>query len=329
MRRGVFLLALPALLVALGVRAADSPPGVALRVQSSLTRATVGDRLQVRVEVIHPPGVVFGEPVPVPGEGDSLILEPVKAPPSKQQEKSEVFYFQAQAFETGTVKIPAFRLDWKRTGGDAGTATSEPIPVEIVSVLKGPQDQPADLKPPVELAPPPFPWLWMAASGALVLAVAAGLYLWHRRKRPTAERPPVPAVPALPPHELAFLELERLLASSLLREGKIKEFHVELAEILKRYLAGRFEIETLERTSEEVLRDLKRGRVGSEPMAVAREFFVATDLVKFAKDRPGEDEIRRSVDRAYRLVDLTKLVPGPPRVEAGATSSPVSVESAG
>src|SRR5439155_1653039 len=82
---------LPALLVALGVRAADSPPGVALRVQSSLTRATVGDRLQVRVEVIHPPGVVFGEPVPVPGEGDSLILEPVKAPPSTQQEKSEVF----------------------------------------------------------------------------------------------------------------------------------------------------------------------------------------------------------------------------------------------
>jgi hypothetical protein len=106
---------------------------------------------------------------------------------------------------------------------------------------------------------------------------------------------------------VAYKELERLLASGLLREGKLKEFHVELAEIIKRYLAGRFQIETLERTSEEVLDEMKKARVGTAATGLVREFLSETDLVKFAKYLPREDEVRASVDKAYRLVDQTKL----------------------
>jgi hypothetical protein len=123
--------------------------------------------------------------------------------------------------------------------------------------------------------------------------------------------------------------MERLLASSLLREGKIKEFHVELAEIVKRYLAARFGFDAMERTSWEVLEDLKEVRVGSEPQAVAREFLGGTDLVKFARHRPVEDEIRRSVDRAYRLVDLTKVVTPPPEAPAAAAPTTAVAGSAG
>ena len=315
-------------LLAAGRALAQESGEVKLQVTSSAGRATVGDRLLIRVEVSSPPGMTFNPPVPVPGEGPTLSLEPVKPPASNGEAPKNVFYFQAQAFETGTQMIPALSVEWKKAEGSGGTATSQPIPVEIVSVLKGSQETPADLKPPAEIAPPPFPWRW-AILGAGLLALAIALAVWLRRRRKTEEAAPAPVVPALPPHEQAYREMERLLAGPLLREGKIKEFHVELAEIVKRYLAARFNIDALERTSTEVLEDLKRAHVGSEPLAVAREFFVQTDLVKFAKYFPAKDEIRRSVDRAYRLVDLTKLVATPESVQDEAAPATLVAGSAG
>jgi hypothetical protein len=78
-----------------------------------------------------------------------------------------------------------------------------------------------------------------------------------------------------------------------------------------------------------VFEDLKGVQLGSEPLAVAREFFGHTDLVKFAKHLPVEDEIRRSVDRAYRLVDLTKLIPVPESSQGEAAPAALAAGSAG
>jgi hypothetical protein len=323
-------LALGALLGLLGAGwvLAEGAGEVQLRVVPGTNSATVGDRLLIRVEVLAPAGTRFNPPVPMAGEDPSLTLEPVKPPAADGDPPKNIFYFQAQAFETGSQKIPALSVEWKKAGGVSGTARSQPIPVEIISVLKGPQDTPADLKPPAEIPGPPFPWLW-AGLGAGLLALAVALGVWLRRRRKPVAALPAPVVPALPAHEQAYREMERLLASSLLREGKVKEFHVELAEIVKRYLAARFTIVTLERTSTEVLEDLQRVRVGPEPLAVAREFFIETDLVKFAKHYPVEDEIRRSVDRAYRLVDLTKLVAAPEAAEDEAAPATLVAGSAG
>jgi hypothetical protein len=300
---------------------------VKLKVIPSASRATVGDRLLIRVEVQLPAGVSITPPIPIPGEGSFLSLDPVKAPASDSQPAPNVFYFQGQAFETGTVQIPPLSVEWKKAD-ESGTATSQPIPVEIVSVLKGGQETPADLKPPAQIPPPPFPWRW-AILGAGLLALAIALAVWLRKRKKPAVALPVPVVPGLPAHEQAYREMERLLASPLLREGRIKEFHVELVEIVKRYLAARFHIDTLERTSTEVFEDLKGVQLGSEPLAVAREFFGHTDLVKFAKHLPVEDEIRRSVDRAYRLVDLTKLIPVPESSQGEAAPAALAAGSAG
>jgi len=326
--RRVFCIAVLCL-ATLPLRAAEDA-AAQIKVIPGTTRATVGDRILVRVEVIVPKGATFQPPAPVAGEKPSLSLEPDTAPPGGETPPAKnLFYFRAQAFETGTVQIPGLSVAWTPAGGQQEIVTSEPIPVEIVSVLKGSGQDPADLKPPAEIAGPPFPWLWAALGAAVLAAVIALLVYLKRRQRAPPELAALPAAPALPPHELAYREMERLLASALLREGKIKQFHVELSEIVKRYLAARFGIEAMERTSWEVLEDLKAVRVGSEPQAVAREFLGGTDLVKFARYRPVEDEIRRSVDRAYRLVDLTKVVAVPPAAPPGGEPTAAIAGSAG
>ncbi len=323
MRRRALLLLLPLLLPAIPpslLRAEEAAP-VLLEVAPDRTKATVGDRILVKITVTRPRDVTILTPSAVEGEGGNFLLEAAQAPPSgaagrKAEEPAggsvrQTFFFSAQAFETGTVSLPPFRVDWQGPGGKTGSVTSKPVPIEIVSVLKGPQEEPADLKPPAELPRPPFPWKTAGLILLLLALLAAAVALLRRRRRPAPALEPAPAGPAVPPHEMAYRELERLLASGLLRAGRIKEFHVELSEIVKRYLAGRFAIETLERTSEEVLEEMQRVRVGTVPQGLARDLLGETDLVKFAKYLPLEEEIRRTVDRAYRLVDQTKLIVQP------------------
>ena len=309
----------------------ESSQEVRVRVEVPVRRATVGDRLTIRVRVLHPPTIQIDPPVPVPEEDSKLVLETVARTGKEGEQDKDLYLFQGQAFETGSVRIPAFQVAWRHTSdpSKSGTAASEPVPVEIASVLQSPKDVPADLKPPAEIPAPPFPWAWAAVAAAGVATLIAGLIWWARRRKPVPAAEIAPPVPAVPPHEWAYQELQRLLAGPLLRAGKIKEFHVELAEIAKRYLTLRFGFETLERTSEEVIADLTRFRIGAESLATARELFAHTDLVKFAKYRPAEDEIRRSVDRAYRLVDLTKVVESPAEGVAAPNPSEAPVQSVG
>jgi hypothetical protein len=121
----------------------------------------------------------------------------------------------------------------------------------------------------------------------------------------------VPAAPPRPAHEIAYAELERLLSSGLLEAGRVKEFHIELAEILRRYLEARYGIDTFERTTWEVMEALRAARLPIRVHAALGEFFAACDLVKFAKYLPDPAETRGTVERAYRLVDETREIPAP------------------
>ncbi len=152
-------------------------------------------------------------------------------------------------------------------------------------------------------------WPWVVAGGLLLAGLA--WWLWRRRRQRPVEAEAVPSAPPRPAHELAYEELQKLLSSGLLEKGGLKEFYIELAEILKRYLEGRFGIDTFERTSNEILRALRLKRTSVKVKATAVEFFVACDLVKFARYHPDPPETKATVGLAYRLIDETKPEPAP------------------
>jgi len=119
----------------------------------------------------------------------------------------------------------------------------------------------------------------------LPLLLVALLYTWARRLRKRGEAPRMPAIapPPLPAHEAALTALAELEASQLLARGQVKEYHIELSDILRTYVERRFGIEALEMTSHEILLGLQTR--GVEPGFVdgLRSFLDPCDLVKFAK----------------------------------------------
>jgi hypothetical protein len=227
------------------------------------------------------------------------------------------------AYETGSKELAPVRVIYKDAAGKEGSVAARRIPINVASVLTEGQNEPADLKKPVQM-PERALWPWVLIAALLAAALLAFLW-WRRRRRPEAVAA-VPAAPPRPAHEIAYAELQRLLNSNLLEKGAVKEFYIELAEIIRRYLGSRFGIDTFDRTSSEILDSLRLARAPVKAMAMVSEFLSACDLVKFAKHVPDRDETRRTVESAYRLVDETKAVeapaaPAPVAMAGGAAAS--------
>ncbi|HKQ98956.1 MAG TPA: hypothetical protein VJV75_13860, partial [Candidatus Polarisedimenticolia bacterium] len=283
---------------------------VSIEVSAERTTATVGDPVRLTFRIRRPADaavVTFDADRSL--DAMTLLDQQEAAPktlPDGRVEETRVVTLAA--YETGSKSLAPVRVVYRTADGKEGSVATAPVAVEVGSVLTAGQTNPADIKKPITL-PERALWPWVLA-GALVLAALLGYWLWRRsRRRPVEpEAPVIPVVPPRPAHEIAFAELERLLASGLLERGEVKKFYIELAEILRRYLGARFGIDTFDRTTWEILEELRRVRPPENVTTMAREFLDACDLVKFARHHPDQEETRRTVERAYRLIDETRAI---------------------
>ncbi len=315
---------------------AREEPEVSARLIVPPGEITVGDLIELRLVARHRAGTVFDLP-------DTSVVTTGKAPPEFVVEQVEpavhseggaalgepappgetAWTVKVRPFATGDLTFPALSLSY-RLGGPGSAAgaeaaarsvATEPVVVHVRSVLPEGDHPPAGIKDPWWLR---RSW-WGAILGALaaILLGAAAVAAWRRyRRRPRAgpAAPVAAAVPEEPPYERALRELELLLAGDLLAEGKIKEFHIALSEIIKRFLTGRYRFDALDRTTEEVLADLSRSGATPSLMRGAAQLLGACDLVKFAKHRPASAEIDETVRSARALIETAR----PPRTEEAA-----------
>ncbi len=157
---------------------------------------------------------------------------------------------------------------------------------------------PVDIRDIKGLVPlPGWPW-WVWLVIALVIAGGAVLvWWWTRRRRPTEE----PALPAmvLSPYDVAVAALARLWEE----RPDVEEFYTRLADIIRHYIEGRFGLRAPERTTEEFL---ATATLSAQHMHLLGEFLQEADLVKFARFRPGEPEMKRGYAAAEKFVRETK-----------------------
>jgi len=106
-----------------------------------------------------------------------------------------------------------------------------------------------------------------------------------------------------PPCDEVKQMLSQLLSSQLLKEGKVKEFFVQLSEIGKRFLGRSFDFDYQFLTTEET-NDLVKGHINMAEERVVRDFFNMCDLVKFAKVIPSQGEINGNVNLCYKFVEM-------------------------
>jgi len=161
-----------------------------------------------------------------------------------------------------------------------------------------------DIKPPINL---PFNGLPLIIALAVLILLVMLYFLWRFIKNKKAQKKSI--IPPKSPWEIAYERLAELLKLNLPQEGKIKEYFIQVSDILRRYIEGRFSLKAPELTTPEFLEKIKKSdQLKSEHKLLLKEFLIRCDLVKFAKYGPTDKEIEESAILVKSFVDETKQV---------------------
>ena len=112
--------------------------------------------------------------------------------------------------------------------------------------------------------------------------------------------------PLRPAEEVALEKLDIIREQKLWQTGQVKEYHTQLTDVVREYIARRFEVSSVEQTSDETLRAMKPLLQDKKELyEQLRKMLSLADLVKFAKWTATPDENELSLRNAYAFVKET------------------------
>jgi len=212
------------------------------------------------------------------------------------------------SFDSGFFEIPSIAFTFKHEGDTTQfIAISNKLFLQVYTpvvdttqafkVIKGPVSEPYTFREAL-------PWIVLA----LAIVAIVVLLIWYLRKRrknqPLFVRKPKP-VP--PPHVTAIQKLEELRLAKIWQQGRLKLYYTKLTDIAREYLEGRYHIDALEMTTDEILDALKAQKLNEEIVGKLGASLQLADLVKFAKAQPTALENDLSLSHCIDFVNETKV----------------------
>ncbi len=298
----------------------EGPGEWAVAAGADKTEIQVGEALTLEVAIRHPAGAEFL----LATGGDKLapfeLVEQIEPTDSTENDstaatESRVKLRIAAYRLPGEIAIPPIKVEFQSESGELASVETEAIPIALVTSLTPDVTEIHDIKGPMANIPVPSRWgrLWWLLAALVLAALAYLLYRRFRKKGTELLAEPLP--PPLPPPEVeAEAALRRLLEMRLLGAGKVRQFYIELSDIMKRYAGRRYTVPYLERTTSEVQRDLRVAGIKRGAQVDLDKILVMSDLVKFARIAPPDDESNRMIPEGFRFIDETKPKVAAPEV---------------
>jgi hypothetical protein len=275
------------------------------RALTDTTDYLVGDWIAVRVELHHPPGTTFQMMF-----GDSLgpyrVLDRQGFVPVDSTETHTALV--VARYDSGTSALPPLEFLASVPGDTtAWRVATAPLWLTVHTLAVTAQDSLRALKDPLSI--PYTLGEILIALGVLAVLVAGGFYLYRRlKRRAPAPLAAAPQGPAKPPHQLALEELGMVKAKRLWQQGRVKEYHSEVTEVLRRYFERRFEVKALEETTDEILAGLQDAGLRHDVLDTVGSVLRRADLVKFATYQPYPEEHEESMSASVSVVERTRPV---------------------
>jgi hypothetical protein len=273
---------------------------ISVTAKTDSTNYRVGDWIRLTVEAKIPASIESILPAVKDSIGSFEILK-VEAMENSEQD-SRGWVFTITSFDSGKGYVPPVELAYRVKGDTTQQiARSNSLILDIGSVAVDSDGEIKDIKPPLD-APWKFEDFLPYLIALAVLALAARVYYYWRKKRKQREEAVVLAKPEIPPHQQALYELRELEDKKLWQQGKVKEYYSEATEIVRRFFEGRWGIDALELTSDEIMKHMKNVAESQKVWKEMQSFFITADLVKFAKYNPTVEEHEDELKEAYEIV---------------------------
>jgi hypothetical protein len=187
---------------------------------------------------------------------------------------------------------------------------TEPLLLEVHTVAIDTSKGIADIKEPISVNYSFVDWVkdnwpYIIYGVVAVAAIAGAIYYFKKKKKiPIQVFKPKPVKPA---HLIALEKLNALKEKKLWQQEKVKEYHIELSEIIREYIENRFKIQALEQTTPEIIFSFRTIDIPAELKNELNRTLTLSDLVKFAKENPLPGENENALTVAFNFVHSTTI----------------------
>ncbi len=291
---------LACILIRAGVASAQAlPVGVGLTVEPD--SVTVGDPFTITLSASHSPEyhVMFPRVPSDWGEFEIRSQRPLPTVDNGDGTLRSSTAIEAILFKPGTHATPSLSVSVRRPDGTVIYRPARPIDVTVVSVLTPDDTEKRGIRPQADI-PVPAVWPWAAGgAAALGLLAVAGGYLWRRKFMGDANLPPQPQTL---PAEVALAELDRIEALNLPAQGRFEEHYILVSNCLRQYIQRRFAIPALDLTTWQIKDMLTTRRSRGVDLRGFGHVLDESDLVKFARFLPVQDEAMAVIPQSRDLI---------------------------
>lgn len=278
---------------------------VTVRAKIDSSSILIGEQTRIHLELSQEKGKVLQMPVFDKAIMPGIELLSVEKPDTTELDNNRIridMSYLVTSFDSGLYYIPPFKY---ALGKD--TFLSNSIGLKVLTLRVDTISK--KIFPIKTVFAPEFVWADYHFSVLLILIIlfliTMGIYAYLRKKnnRPLFVR----IEPELPPHVKAMSELEHIKQEKLWQQGREKDYHTRLTDVLRVYLHDRFGLNALEMTSAEILDVLHSLPEAKSVYIQLKQVMELSDFVKFAKFQPVPEENERSMMNALLFINTTKL----------------------
>jgi hypothetical protein len=282
---------------------------ITVNAQLDSTVMKIGDQVHLSFVVSQQPN----EKVSMPLFSDSImsgleIVEPLKVDTVKSADGhiQITHRYVVTSFQDSLLYIPSYPFVMN---GD--TIWSKSLSLKVVQPFKidTASHQIADIKPVMN---PGFDWMKLLLIVLLILGthglIVLGVFVYNKylKKKPVLDEKSQELL--LPPHVVALNYLDRIKQEKSWQQGRYKEFHTEITDVLRTYIERMYNINSMEMTSVEIMDQFRQMRLEQKSVYLSLEQILKlADLVKFAKWEATPEEHELSLMNAYLFVNQTKI----------------------
>lgn len=282
----------------------------AIKVSAALDSSImkIGEQRKIALEVKQPNSAVVYFPTINGNDTLAQGIEILKITPPDTLKSNNGLTIKQEyfitSFDTGRYELPPFVFKSKTQ-----SYTTEQLYLDVITYDEDLTN--AQLTGMAENYDPPFNWVRFLLYLSIVLGViglGALIYYIYKvvqeMKNNQIEEEIV--VDNRLPHEIALEELEKIKSDKLWQKGEVKVYYTVLTDTLRDYFTRRFNIPAMEMTSSEIIRSLKYEHDAVDAIERVREIFDISDMVKFAKMEPSQEDNEISIVNAFFIVNKTK-----------------------
>lgn len=201
------------------------------------------------------------------------------------------------SFDSGEWVFPAFAFRFTPVGRD----TVWELQTDSVRIKVGFATDSTgtlrDIKPVRSVAPRDYTWYWVGGAAALLLLITAALWYWRRRPRK-----PLSTETEEDAYAAAMRALEALDGWNLNDTTVIRQYHQRMYDLLRQYLGQRTGIPALNKTTSDILVQLRGAEISAEDISAAAAALRSCDAVKFAQYLPAPAESAGNRTAIIRLL---------------------------